>query len=226
MKEWQDFISRADIFSGLTNKEKQQLLESARQKDLKRNDALFNASSPAESLCLIMRGSLKTMQGNSSHPKLLVDFMKKGDILGEESVLLSGEYDFDAIPFDSASVLCLPAENVKKILAAQPRLGNALAALAASRAREYRERLYLMSSAPVPERMALALFMLARRFGKKDKRGTMIDLRLTHQDLADYVGASRETVSMFLSGFRKKGLVAMNVRKFIIPDVKALKKYK
>ncbi len=224
MKEWQEFIAGVDVFCGLTGKEREALVAGARKQDVKRKDSLFSASSLANNLYVITRGSLKTVQGNGYGQQLLVDFLKPGEVLGEESVLLSGEHGVDAVSLESASVLCFPADPVKKMLTSQPRLGHALAALSASRARALRERLCLMTTAPVPVRLAQCLSMLARRFGRRDKQGTMIALRITHQDLADYVGASRETVSLFLSRFRKDGLIVMNVRKIIVPDLKALKK--
>lgn len=223
MKEWQEFVSRVDIFFGLSAKERETMLASARKLEIKRKDALFSSNTLANNLYLIARGTLKTVQGNSHEPRLLVDFIKPGEVLGEESVLLSGEHGVDAVSLEAASVLAISAENVKKVMSAQPRLGHALAALSASRARAYRERLYLMTATNVPVRLAQALSMLARRFGRRDKQGTSIALRITHQDLADYIGASRETVSLFLSRFRKEGLIKMNVRRIIVPDLKALK---
>ncbi|HUT52268.1 MAG TPA: Crp/Fnr family transcriptional regulator [bacterium] len=224
MKEWQEFISRVDVFFGLSGKEREALLAGARKQDVKRKETLFSADAIANHLYVITRGTMKTVRGNAHGQQLLVDFLKPGEVLGEESVLLSGEHGVDAVSFESASVLSFPADSVKKMLTSQPRLGHALASLAASRARAYRERLYLMTATPVPVRLAQALYMLARRFGRRDKQGTMIALRITHQDLADYVGASRETVSLFLSRFRKDGLIVMNVRRIIVPDLKALKK--
>ena len=224
MKEWQEFIARVDVFFGLSAKERETLLAGASKMDVKRRAALFSANTLANNLYVITRGTMKTVQGNSHDQQLLVDFLKPGEVLGEESVLLSGEHGVEAVSLESASVLCFPADGVKKMLTSQPRLGHALAALAASRARAYRERLYLMTATPVPVRLAQCLSMLVRRFGRRDKQGTMIALRITHQDLADYVGASRETVSLFLSRFRKDGLIVMNVRRIIVPDLKALKK--
>jgi len=224
MKDFKEFISKVDMFFGLSAKEREQLLVSAEERDVRRKETLFKEKAPANTLYVVSRGSIKTVRGYNSDQRLLVDFLKPGDILGEESVLLSGEYELDAIPFDLSTVLCIPAENVKKTLGSQPKLGRAMASLAASRARSYRERLYSMTTTPVPIRLAQTLHMLAKRFGKRDKQGTLIALRVTHQDIADYIGASRETVSLFLSKFRKQRLITMNVRKIIIPDMKTLKK--
>ena len=224
MKEWHDLISRVDVFSSLTAKEREALLAPAQNKEIKRKDLLISAHSPATHLYIVTGGAIKMVRSANQGQSLLVDFRKADDVLGEESVLISGEYELDAVPFDAVSVLAIPADNIRRILDTQPRLGRALAVLSLARARSYRERLYEMTAIPVPVRLSRALYMLARRFGKRDSRGTVISLRVTHQDLADYIGAARETVTLFLSQFKKDGLVKTNVRKIIIPDLKALKK--
>jgi len=224
MKEWHDVLSKVDVFFGLSQKERETLLSKAQEQEVKRKQLLFSRNTPATSLYVITNGALKTIQDVNEDKRLLVDFLKPGDVLGEDGVLLAGEYETDAAPFDNSTVLAIPAAEVRKVMDSQPRLGKALAAMSAAKARSYRERLFAMTACPVPVRLAQTLHMLARAFGKKEKRGTMIALRVTHQDLADYIGASRETVSLFISRFRKEGLITMNVRRIIVPDFKALKR--
>jgi CRP-like cAMP-binding protein len=224
MNQWHDYLSKADLFFGLNAPERETILFNAREIELTRKDLLCQCNSPATHLFVIVRGALKTVANGNGDHCLLVDFIKAGEILGEENVLLPGNNDVSAVPLDVSLALALPLDNVRKVVDTQPRLGRALAALSAARARAFRERLFLMTTASVPSRLAFSIHGLARRFGKRDKKGTLIPLRITHQDLADHVGASRETVSLFISRFRKQGLVAMNVRRIVVPDLKALKR--
>lgn len=224
MNQWADYINNVDIFSCLAESERAGLLAHARERELKRPEPLFSDNAAATHLYVLTRGALKLMRNGESSQRLLVDFVKPGEVVGEENVLISSRHDFAAVPLDAAGVLCLPLDDVKTVLNGHPRFAHAMATLCAARARDFRERLYAMSTASVPVRLGSALSELARRFGKRDKRGTLIALRITHQDLADHIGASRETVSLFISRFRREGLITMNVRRIIIPDLKALKR--
>jgi CRP/FNR family transcriptional regulator, cyclic AMP receptor protein len=224
MNQWSDYINKIDIFSSLTDSERQGLLVSASERELKRPDVLFAGNAAATHLYVLTRGAVKLMRNGTDSQRLLVDFVKPGEVIGEECILISSHHDLSAVPLDSAGALCLPLENVKKTLEAQPRFARALATLCAGRARDLRERLFAMTTASVPARLGASLSDLARRFGKRDKRGILIPLRVTHQDLADHIGASRETVSLFISRFRRQGLITMNVRRIIVSDLKALKK--
>lgn len=223
MREWQELLGRVELFSSLNPKERETLLNAAEEKEVHRRDSLFPAQTPGQFLYLITRGAVKTVRTNGK-ANLLVDFYKPGDVLGEDCALLPGENDIAAMPFDTATVIKIPAENFSRVMETQPKLGRALAAMCASRARSFRERLYFMTAAPVPVRLASTLYQLAKNFGKRDREGVLIGIRVTHQDLADYIGASRETVTLFLSKFKQEGIIIMKVRKIIIPDLKALKK--
>ncbi len=224
VQQWNAYLRRVDVFSGLSAKERRAILAGAFQKVVTRQESICESRSPADFLYALTRGPAKTLMGADGGRRLLVDFVKPGAILGEESVLTGGDYDIDAVPFDKCSVLCIPSENVVEALQSQPKLGRALAALSAARARALRERLFQVSTAPVATRVAGALYHLAKCFGKRSRNGTVIELRITHRDLADYVAASRETTTSVLSRFRKNGLIIMNVRKIVVPDMKELRK--
>src|SRR5262249_42137784 len=74
----------------------------------------------------------------------------------------------------------------------------------------------------VPARVAIALVHLARTAGKRTAGGTRLPDRLTHQALADYIGARRETVSLVMGELRKAGLIILGAgrpRAIVIPDV-------
>jgi len=225
MQDLDKFISEVDLFSGLAPRDRETLLANAQELEFSRRKTIVKASTPAHHLYLFTRGAAKTYFGDHAETQLLADFLKSGDLFGEEALLFSGEYNLNVITYEPSAVIALPAEDIRRFMETNPRLCRALAALALSRARAYRERLYLMSVMPVPARLASVLHLLARRFGKRDRKGTLIALKITHQDLADWVGASRETVTLFLSSFRDEGLILCDVRRIIIPDLKALKKY-
>lgn len=225
MKQWEELINQVDVFSGLGAKEREALLVGAQEREYRRRRPVLGAHSSANQLLVVTRGALKTIREDQPNQRLILEFLGPGDLIGEESVLMSGDSEFAAMTVENSSVLAIPADNVRRLLDTSPRFCRALAALAMARARAFRERLYFLTAAPVQVRLAALLHQLARRFGKRDRKGTLIALRVTHQDLADYIGASRETVTIFLAGLKAKGIIITNVRKIIIPDLKNLKKF-
>lgn len=68
------------------------------------------------------------------------------------------------------------------------------------------------------ESSLLRLFAwLAKRFGQEVEQGQLIDLRLTHQDIADLIGLTRVTVTRLLNDFEKQGMIQRQQRQFIVP---------
>jgi CRP/FNR family transcriptional regulator, cyclic AMP receptor protein len=68
----------------------------------------------------------------------------------------------------------------------------------------------------LPERILIALFDLAAKFGLKDDRGTILNLRLTHQDIAELVDASRPKVTTYLRSLVANGALIQETRRIII----------
>ena len=73
-------------------------------------------------------------------------------------------------------------------------------------------------------RLINLLHRLGKDFGQKLKGETLINLKITHQDIADHLGASRESVTVTISQLRKQKAIRMDVRKIIVPDMRGLLK--
>ena len=67
------------------------------------------------------------------------------------------------------------------------------------------------------------LLDLAGEYGVEDSRGTLIALKITHQELANLIGSTRETVSLTLSQFKRKSLLTTDGRKVIVTDAESLR---
>lgn len=77
----------------------------------------------------------------------------------------------------------------------------------------------------VTQRTIETLLMLARRFGKKKGNGVQIDLPISHQDIANFVGVARETISIEMSKLQKLGLIQSSYKKILIEDVQTLRSF-
>jgi CRP-like cAMP-binding protein len=219
-----EVIRQAPLFSSLTRKEIDLLAQSAARAGFTRKEAVYRPGSPMDAMYLIVNGGIKVSKSNDQDVRFILDIYRPGDMIGEESLTHSGAHDTEARPLDQAMLIKFDAKVVGRILEENPRFARACLELSNQRARLYREKVEDLIFKEVPARLAAALIKLTRAFGRRDKQGTLIAARITHQDLADYIGASRETVSLALGQMRRKKLLKMNVRKFILPDPKALRK--
>ena len=224
MENLVEVLRQAPLFSSLTRKEIDLLAASAVRAGFTRKETVFRPGAPMDAVYLLVNGGIKVSKSNDRDLCFILDIYRPGEVIGEESLTHASSHDTEARPLDQASLIKLDVKVLQKIMEENPRFARACLQLAAERARLFREKVEDLIFKEVPSRLAAALLKLSRNFGRRDKQGTLIAARITHQDLADYVGASRETVSLALGQMRRKKLLKMNVRQFILPDPKALRK--
>ncbi len=79
-----------------------------------------------------------------------------------------------------------------------------------------------LSSSSADAKIRAGVYQLAKRHGIRDVHGTIIDLKITHQELAEMVGTSRETVTRVLTRLREQGIIEIEQRRIVLLDPKAL----
>lgn len=224
MKELKEGLGNAFPFSCLTKKELDSLMDGAGKLNLTRKDVLYRPGVTNDYIYLVLSGGIKVSKSDGSDMRFIIDIYPPGSVIGDDVLLSPESHDTEARPLDRASVIRVDRKKISKLLDKNPRFAHAWLEMAGSRTREYRDKMEDLVFKEVKTRLAGMLFKLARSFGRRDRQGTVITARITHQDLADCIGASRETVSLSLAEMRRKKLIRMNVRRIIVPDMKMLKK--
>jgi CRP-like cAMP-binding protein len=111
----------------------------------------------------------------------------------------------------------------EELMHSHPVLGLAMTRLMIVRRRELENKVEALVFRDVGSKLAELLVKLSIEYGVDDARGTLVALKITHQELANLIGSTRETVSLTLSQFKRKNLIATEGRKVIISDADALK---
>jgi len=104
-----------------------------------------------------------------------------------------------------------------------PTLGLAMTRLMIVRRRELENKVEALVFRDVSSKLAELLVKLALEDGVEDARGTLIARKITHQELANLIGSTRETVSLTLSQFKRRRLIQTEGRKVIISDTESLR---
>jgi CRP/FNR family transcriptional regulator, cyclic AMP receptor protein len=225
MKKLFDDLGQIVPFTVLGKREIELLSDDAIEIVLTEKESLFQPGSPSDSLFIVMEGGIKLLNNNGGDRRLILEFFGPGELVVEEGLLKESAHNAEARPVGEASLLKISFKALRKLFDSNSRFVQAWLELLAGQLNGSRERLATMVFMDVESRLALALAQLCRKFGKRDEDGTLINAKVTHQDLSDYIAASRETVSLCLGQFRRKRLVQTRVRWLIVPDLKALKKF-
>jgi CRP-like cAMP-binding protein len=124
---------------------------------------------------------------------------------------------------ETSMITQLERGDFERLLGTQPTLGLAMTRLLCSRRRELENKIEALVFRDVTSKLAELLLQLANEYGVDDSRGTLLALKITHQELANLIGSTRETVSLTLSTFKKRKLICTEGRKVIISDTENLR---
>ncbi|HSF17121.1 MAG TPA: Crp/Fnr family transcriptional regulator [Vicinamibacteria bacterium] len=176
-------------------------------------------------LHLLIEGRAKLLRFSDGGRVILLDLVDAGDVFGEMSLV--GDETMESSTYvegiTDSRVETVSALSMERIVARKPALGLSIARLIGRRRIEIERRLLTQVFERVPLRLARRLLCLAERYGLPEASGgTLLDVALSQQDLANWIGASREMVSLTLSDFRRQGALRSSGRKLVV-DVTMLR---
>lgn len=190
--------------------------------ELARGEYLYLPGDPARSVFLLREGSVRLARLLDSGGELNLDVAGPGEVVGEDAVLVGGPRRVLAQALEPLRASPLPASVVEAAARRDPEVALALARITSERARRLEARATLNAFGGCPRRLAGVLLEMADRFGEDEEDGRRIVVRLTHEDLARFVGAARETVTPLLVALRRRGVIDYDRRRIVIRDRRAL----
>jgi len=181
---------------------------------------LFQRGAAADMLMLITSGVVKVYCGEGESRRFLVELAGPGDIIGYADFLdVKGRrcQAFEAEALTNCSVALVVRHRINKQLET---LESSVLVPMIERVNRFwttlAYRYAVLMSLTYRERLELALVDVARRFGVKDARGTMLSLELGHQDWAEMIGSSRPMVSRLLAQMMEAGMVAREGKLYVL----------
>ena len=215
-------VKRAPLFAALDDEAAATLMQSMSQTHMERGDILFHEGDQGDRLYVIREGKIKLGRRSPDGRENLVAILGPGEMFGELSLFDPGPRTMTATAVAETQLLGLGNEDLAGLLAGRPAVSKVLLAALAQRLRRTNENLADLVFTDVPGRVAKALLDLSARFGRPVEEGVLVAHDLTQEELAQLVGASRETVNKALADFSSRGWIRIESRAVVIKDVEGL----
>ncbi len=216
-------LREIDIFQDLSPSEIASLGEHTPMKRVEVGTTLYAADRPTEVLFILKEGRVQLYRLSADGRRLITAVLEAGAIFGE-MVMLGQNLDDSYAEAASPCLLCLMGRNdVKTLLLGDPRIAFRIAETLGRRLIETERRLLDIALKRVPERIADLLVLLARP-SPAGLLSKQMEVRYTHEELADLAGTYRETVTRALNEFRGKGLIEMQRGKIVVLDAEGLRR--
>jgi CRP/FNR family transcriptional regulator, cyclic AMP receptor protein len=219
-----DVVRQAPLFAALDDEAADALRATMVQSEVPRGQVLFHEGDPGDRLYVIVEGKMKLGRASGDGRENLLAILGPGQMFGELSLFDPGPRSASVTAVTDTSFLSLSHEDLLRWLEGRPQVARGLLAQIAGRLRKANDVNADLVFSDVPGRVAKALLDLADRFGRTADDGVHVHHDLTQEELAQLVGASRETVNKALADFASRGWLRLEPRSVVIMDVERMKR--
>jgi CRP-like cAMP-binding protein len=176
----------------------------------------------ANRIGFLHEGLVKVTVAHVDGYEVVLAVLGPGELLGEVAAFDGGIRGASATALSPCDVQFVPVDEFEQLMSRHPAIGAAIVRTLAARLRAADAHRLSSAADGVPRRLARALLQLAQDHGRVEGDAIEIDLALTQDELAGLVGASRDSVSKALKGWREQGLVETRRRRIVLADPAAL----
>ena len=217
-----DVLRQGPLFAALDDEAAAALRESMTHSELRRGETLFHEGDSGDKLYIVTEGKVKLGRSSSDGRENLLSVMGPSDMFGELSIFDPGPRTSSAVCVTEVSAATMNSESLKKWISDYPDISQQLLRVLARRLRRTNASLADLIFTDVPGRVAKTLLQLANRFGTQEGGALRVNHDLTQEEIAQLVGASRETVNKALATFAHRGWIRLEGKSVLIVDTEHL----
>jgi CRP/FNR family transcriptional regulator/CRP/FNR family cyclic AMP-dependent transcriptional regulator len=218
------YLKQVSIFKGLNDEEALDLISVAKKRTFRPGEAIFHRDDPGQMLYIIKEGKVKICLISPDGQEISLVVFGKGEYFGEFSLLDGLPRSADAIALEKVECYTLQRADFHNVIMKKPRIAIQVMEVLCERLRKTDQQVEDLIVLDVYGRVAKKLLELAETHGVPGENGILIDVRLTQQDLAAMVGASRESVNKVLGYFTDKEFITTDKHKITLHRVADLKR--
>jgi CRP/FNR family cyclic AMP-dependent transcriptional regulator len=217
-------LRRAPLFEGLDDEDAKALRRQMAEVKLSRGEHLFMEGDAGDRLYVVLEGKIKLTRAAADGRENLWSVIGPGEMFGELSLFDPRPRTSTASAVTDATLAALAHDALRPWLLERPEVSMHMLRALARRLRRANDVTADLVFTDVPGRVAKNLLDLAERFGEQQRDGLHVHHDLTQEELAQLVGASRETVNKALADFAARGWLQISARSVLILDADRLRK--
>ncbi|HEU4491279.1 MAG TPA: Crp/Fnr family transcriptional regulator [Jiangellales bacterium] len=219
-----EVLRSAPLFRELDDEAASALRASMVEVQLGRGEVLFREGDTGDRVYVVIDGKVKLGRTSSDGRENLLAILGPGQMFGELSLFDPGPRSATVTAVTDTVLLSLANEDMLTWLTGRPEVARGLLLQLGQRLRRSNDTLADLVFSDVPGRVAKALLDLSTRFGVPSEEGVRVVHDLTQEELAQLVGASRETVNKALADFAGRGWLRLEQRSVVILDLERLQR--
>jgi CRP-like cAMP-binding protein len=216
------YLKNCNLFALLTSEQIERLESRSRSRKYERNSLIYLPTDHSESVLLLTAGRVKIYHLTGEGKQALLAIIDPGELFGELAIFDSGVREEFAEAMESSTVVMIPGDEIQRLMEAHPNVSLGVTRLMGLRRRSVERRLKSLLFRSNRERLIHLLLELAEKYGRPTPEGTLIGIKLSHQDLASMIGSTRETVTVLLGELQSAGDLTIKRRQIILTQLDRL----
>ena len=217
-----DLIRRVPLFSTLSDSEFNNLQSVFLIRSFRRNQVIFMEEDTGKYMYIVLSGKLKVTKTTPGGKETVLAIHQPGDFFGEMTLLDGKTAPATVSAMEDCRIATISGSDFRKYLMRNEKVVGQIIQVLCSRLRQVWAQVQSLSYSTADARIRGTLLQLSRKHGVPDARGIIIDLKITHQELAGMVGTSRETVTRTLARLQRSHAVQIDGRRIIVLNPRAL----
>jgi CRP-like cAMP-binding protein len=214
-------FNSVDLFDGLPEEQLQFLRSNTKRIETKKGELIFKRGASSKGIYFVVKGKVKVYQVNQDGKSQIVYIYRKGEFFGYRPLLCNGTHPVTAEAMEDSVISFIPKTKFLQVLNISPELANKLLFNLSHEFAVWINTTAAFAQQTVKERFALTLLILNETF-KKEGITKPIELNLSREDLASYVGTAVETLVRILKELKEKKILEVKGRKIKIMKPEAL----
>ncbi|MFE8424473.1 Crp/Fnr family transcriptional regulator [Tenacibaculum mesophilum] len=217
----QCIIREFNSLKALTKDELIRITGCKTSKKIKKGEVLFDEGEYINGVFCVKDGVCKVSKMSDNGRDQIIHLIKKGDILGERSLINNEASNLKAIAVNDMEVCFIPKEEIIRDLENNSNFSMDILKKMANSLKKADDIIVDMAQKTVKQRLAATLLLLDSKFNKNENGS--ININLSREDMANIIGTATESAIRLLSEFKKKKLIDLKGKEIFITDLKALK---
>ena len=185
-----------------------------------RNKTIFFPGDPAERVYFLSKGAVKLSRVYEAGEEITVALLRENSVFGVLSLITGDRSDrfYHAVAFTPVELMSLQADQVGSALKEHPELSSIMLRGLSSRILQTEMMIETLAHRDMGSRLVSFLLILCRDFGVPGESGITIDLKLSHQAIAEAIGSTRVTVTRLLGDLREQNMISIHKKKITVYD--------
>ncbi|MBB6713729.1 Crp/Fnr family transcriptional regulator [Clostridium gasigenes] len=215
---------KVSLFASLSDDDLNKVVNLITKKSFEKGDIIFSEGELFDKLFIINNGSIKIYTYTKDGKEQILYILKEGEFLGDLNLLKNDIFKFNAMALESTNMCIIHKDDFDILIKTNPEISIKILEYAHDRIASLENLVQTLTTKDVEVRLASLLINLSSTFGIKTDIGIEITLPLTREDMANFIGVTRETVSRKLSYFQSQNIIEIFENKIIlIKDITILK---